>query len=122
MRFYCFDQKEIVASRPDGMLDLTIDPKLAWALDNRARFPLDVNRADRESLLRVPGLGVKVVNRILQVRRYRTLRLADLARLCHSLEKIRPYVTALAWQPGGLTDRADRRGRLAPQPPPLARF
>lgn len=122
MRFYGFEQKEIVASRPDGMLDLAIDPKLAWALDNRARFPLDVNRADRESLLRVPGLGVKVVNRILQVRRYRTLRLADLARLCHSLEKIRPFVTALDWQPGALIDRADLRGRLAPQPQQLSLF
>ena len=53
---------EILAGEPDGMLDLDIDPKLAWALRNRGAFPVDVNRADREALLRVPGLGTKVVD------------------------------------------------------------
>ena len=59
MRFYGFAQPEILAGTADGMLDLDIDPKLAWALRNRGVFPVDVNRADREALLRVPGLGVK---------------------------------------------------------------
>jgi hypothetical protein len=58
-------------------LDLQLDPKLAWALRNRARFPVDVNRAPREALLRVPGLGVRNVERILSARRYARLRLAD---------------------------------------------
>ena len=57
---------EILAGGRDGMLDLDIDPKLAWALRNRGRFPVDVNRADREMLLRVPGLGAKAVERILR--------------------------------------------------------
>ncbi|TIP33039.1 MAG: radical SAM protein, partial [Mesorhizobium sp.] len=73
MRFYGFSQPEILAGSNDGMLDLAIDPKLAWALRNRGRFPVDVNRADREALLRVPGLGTKVVDRILQTRRHRRL-------------------------------------------------
>ena len=59
------------------MLPLDIDPKLAWALKFRDRFPVDVNRAPREMLLRVPGLGVKAVGRILASRRWRRLRLDD---------------------------------------------
>src|SRR6476661_5886433 len=58
MRFYGFDAGEIV-DEAAGMLPLDIDPKLAWALRNRDKFPVDVNRAERELLLRVPGLGVK---------------------------------------------------------------
>ena len=54
MRYYGFEQREIVEGRTDGMLDLELDPKLAWALANRGRFPVDVNKADREMLLRIP--------------------------------------------------------------------
>ena len=63
------------------MLDLEIDPKLAWALKHRDRFPVDVNTAEREMLLRVPGLGARAVDRIIAARRHTTLRLADVARL-----------------------------------------
>ncbi|MBB3996606.1 putative DNA modification/repair radical SAM protein [Aureimonas pseudogalii] len=105
MRFYGFDRTEIVSGGEAGMLDLAIDPKLAWALKNRDRFPIDVNRADREMLLRVPGFGTKAVNRILSTRRHRTLRLDDVARLCQSVEKVRPFVTALDWTPRQLSDR-----------------
>ncbi|RUU52466.1 putative DNA modification/repair radical SAM protein, partial [Mesorhizobium sp. M2C.T.Ca.TU.002.02.1.1] len=66
MRFYGFSQPEILDGSNDGMLDLAIDPKLAWALRNRGRFPVDVNRAEREALLRVPGLGTKVIDRIIE--------------------------------------------------------
>ena len=60
MRFYGYAPGEVAqAAGPDGMLPLDIDPKLAWALRFRERFPVDVNRAPREDLLRVPGLGVK---------------------------------------------------------------
>ena len=122
MRFYGFAQHEILADRQDGMLDLEIDPKLAWALGNRARFPVDVNRADKESLLRVPGFGTKAVAKILQVRRYRSLRLDDVGRLCQSLEKVRPFITAVDWSPGGLVDDARLRDRLSPQPQQLSLF
>lgn len=118
MRFYGFSAPEIASAAPDGMLDLAVDPKLAWALANRQLFPVDVNRADRETLLRVPGLGVKSVNRIVSVRRYRTLRLEDVQRLTRSLDKVRPFITALDWTPGGLTDAADLRGRVAPERAP----
>ena len=118
MRFYGFSAPEIASATPDGMLDLAVDPKLGWALANRAHFPVDVNLAERETLLRVPGLGVRSVDRILKVRRYRTLRLEDVQRLTRSLDKIRPFITTLDWTPGGLTDAADLKARLVkPQAP-----
>ena len=69
------------------MLALDIDPKLAWALAHRERFPVDVNRASREVLLRVPGLGTKAVDRIIAARRTTSIRVADLARLHLSTEQ-----------------------------------
>ena len=124
MRFYGFSPAEIGDAANDGMLDLAIDPKLAWALNSRALFPVDVNTGAREMLLRVPGLGVKSVNRIIQVRRWRTLRLEDIGRLCRGIDKVRPFITALDWTPGGLTDAADLRARMTPavQPVQLSLF
>ena len=69
------------AADASGMLPLDIDPKLAWALKFRESFPVDVNRAPKEQLLRVPGLGTKAVDRILSSRRWRKLRLDDVAGL-----------------------------------------
>ena len=117
MRFYGFSAPEIGEAATGGMLDLAVDPKLAWALNRREQFPVDVNRASREMLLRVPGLGVKAVDRILSVRRYRTLRLEDVGRLTRSVAKIRPFITALDWTPGGLTDAADLRARVTTRAP-----
>lgn len=118
MRFYGFSAPEIGEGAAGGMLDLAIDPKLAWALNRRELFPVDVNTAAREQLLRTPGLGVKAVDRIVAVRRYRTLRLEDVARMTRSIDKVRPFITALDWTPGGLTDAADLRARLVPAPRP----
>ena len=112
MRFYGFAQDEILDGREDGMLDLEIDPKLAWALRHRAMFPVDVNKAEREMLLRVPGLGEKVVTRIVETRRHRRLRLEDVGRLCHSIAKVRPFITAQGWSPGGLTDQTALRDTI----------
>lgn len=119
LRFYGFGVDEITAARPDGNLDLDIDPKLAWALQNRALFPVDVNKASREMLLRVPGFGTKAVGRILQTRRHRTLRYEDLLRLGVSLKNAQPFITALGWTPGSLTDSANLRARFAPPPEQL---
>lgn len=119
MRFYGFSPAEIGTATVDGMLDLAIDPKLAWALHSRACFPVDVNTGPREMLLRVPGLGVKSVNRIVQVRRWRRLRLEDVGRLCRGIHKVRPFITALDWSPGGLTDAGDLRALIAPEPAPV---
>jgi predicted DNA-binding helix-hairpin-helix protein len=114
LRFYGFAAQEIVAGAADGMLDLALDPKLAWALRNRARFPVDVNKADRELLLRVPGLGKRSVARILATRRHRTLRLGDLGRLAASLKKLRPFVVTVDHRPTRVLDRLDLRALLVP--------
>ena len=93
LRFYGFNAQELFV-RPDGMLDLQIDPKLAWALQHRELFPVDINRATREALLRVPGLGVRAVKRIVAARRTRTIRLEDLQRLRVPLSRVLPFVVA----------------------------
>ncbi len=122
LRFYGFDVAEITAARPDGNLDLDIDPKLAWALQNRALFPIDVNRASKEMLLRVPGLGTRSVGRILSTRRHRRVRYDDLLRIGASLKKARAFITAHDWSPGALTDSANLRARFAPPPEQMSLF
>lgn len=115
MRFYGFDMEELTTD-PAGNLDLSMDPKLAWALQHREAFPVDVNTASREQLLRVPGMGVKSVDRILVARRHRRLRMDDLARLRLTLSKVAPFVVAADHRPGGLLDSARLGQRLAPKP------
>ena len=119
-RFYGFDISEITAIGGDGMLDLDIDPKLAWALKHRDRFPVDVNAADREMLLRVPGFGTKTVASVLSSRRFRRLRLEDIARFGVSLKKVKAFIVAEGWTPGKLTERPDLRAMFAPQPEQLS--
>ena len=104
------------------MLPLDIDPKLAWALKFRERFPVDVNRAPREALLRVPGLGIKAIDAILATRRWRRLRLADVARLTTSIWKVRPFLIAEDWRPVALAERADLRPLVAPRREQLELF
>src|SRR6201996_5745450 len=91
MRFYGFASGEIVDGDA-GMLPLDIDPKLAWALRHRDRFPLDVASASREELLRVPGFGTKAVDRIIATRRLTSIRVADLARLHIPRNKALPFI------------------------------
>ena len=116
MRFYGFAHDEIVpddANNTSGMLSLDTDPKLAWALANRARFPVNLNTAPREMLLRVPGLGVQSVQRILQSRRVRQVRLDDLQRLHVPLKKVMPFVLLPDHQPGKTLDAANLPAQLA---------
>lgn len=119
LRFYGFDLDEITSVTPDGNLDLHIDPKLAWALAHRGVFPLDVNTASKEMLLRVPGFGVTTVKRILTTRRHRNLRYEDITRIGASMKKARVFVTAGGWSPGALTDSVNLRARFAPPPEQL---
>ncbi|MDY3553687.1 putative DNA modification/repair radical SAM protein [Gemmata sp. JC717] len=90
LRFYGFAVDEVVA--PGANLALDVDPKLAWALANRGRFPVDVNTAPRELLLRVPGVGVRNVDRILAVRRHHALTVADLRQLRVNWRSAAPFV------------------------------
>ena len=120
MRFYGFSAAEIGAGTTGGHLDLEVDPKLAWALNHRADFPVDVNRATREMLLRVPGFGTKSVQRILTTRRHRTVRYDDLIAIGARMKQARNFITCLDWHPGALTDSADLRARFAPPPEQLS--
>ncbi|MBB5711250.1 putative DNA modification/repair radical SAM protein [Sphingomonas xinjiangensis] len=124
MRFYDYQPGEVAAAADatTGMLPLDIDPKLAWALKFRDRFPVDVNRAPREALLRVPGLGVKAVDAILATRRWRRLRLADVTRLTASVAKVRPFLIAEDWRPVTLADKAELRPLVAPKREQLELF
>jgi putative DNA modification/repair radical SAM protein len=107
LRFYGFKVHELTTPAIPN-LDLTIDPKLAWALRNRHIFPLDLNKAPRELLLRIPGVGTKSVDRILQVRRWHRIRLADLPRLHISLRKVLPFIVVADHNAAALTVDADQ--------------
>lgn len=124
MRFYQYRPDEVAAAADPatGMLPLDIDPKLAWALKHRERFPVDVNRAPREDLLRVPGLGVKAVNQIVKSRRWRRIRLDDVARLTNSVAKVRPFIVAEDWRPTLIADCAELKPLVAPRAKQLELF
>jgi predicted DNA-binding helix-hairpin-helix protein len=121
-RFYGFSVDEIAAGGSGGMLDLDIDPKLAWALKHRERFPVDVNTGDRSQLLRVPGLGAKAVDKIIVARRHTRLGLDDIRRLSPGLKRARPFLITHDHRPIHLTDRLDLREQLAPRPVQLSLF
>jgi putative DNA modification/repair radical SAM protein len=98
MRFYGFRAEELTTPE-DGNLPLDKDPKLAWALRHRDFFPVDVNKAGKAALLRVPGFGVRNVKRMLQVRRYRSLTLEDLGKLRISVKKSQPFIVTADHNP-----------------------
>jgi predicted DNA-binding helix-hairpin-helix protein len=106
LRFYGYSVSDLAgaADPVTGNLPLDIDPKLAWALAHREAFPVDVNRAPKEMLLRVPGLGPKTVVAILKARRHRRLRLEDIGRLTRSVAKLRPFLVTADWTPGAALD------------------
>ena len=122
LRFYGFTVDEITPTSAPN-LDLSLSPKLAWALRNRHRFPLDINQAERAQLLRIPGLGVRNVDRILEIRRWTALRLTDLARLRVNLKEALPFIITADHSPHRLgLDSDTLRARLTPPPQQLELF
>lgn len=126
LRVYGFKTDELTSPAMPN-LELSVDPKLAWALRNRHVFPVDLNKAPRELLLRVPGLGTKSVERIVKVRRWHKVRIEDLPRLHVSVKKVLPFVIVADYNSAHLAlDRSDfdrqfsRQGRqldlFAPEP------
>ncbi|WP_082938387.1 putative DNA modification/repair radical SAM protein [Mitsuaria sp. 7] len=101
MRFYGFDHEEIVDDGT-GLLRLDVDPKHAWALAHPERFPVDLNVAPREMLLRVPGLGVGSVDKLIVARRVRRLRAEDLKQLKVPARKVLPFVIVDGHRPGAM--------------------
>lgn len=101
MRFYGYGVDEITPkNQPD--LDLDIDPKLSWALRNRQFFPVNLNRATLEELVRIPGLGVRNAKRLTSIRRYTQIRVADLIKLRVNLKKSLPFMITADHQPASL--------------------
>lgn len=113
MRFYGFGVDEIVTEA--GFLSLRHDPKLAWALAHPEAFPLDVDRAPREALLRVPGLGVGSVDKLLAARQLRRVRRADLLALGAAARKALPFLVAVDHRPRA----ADVHALAGPVAPPV---
>ncbi|WP_277111385.1 putative DNA modification/repair radical SAM protein [Chryseobacterium taklimakanense] len=91
MRFYGFRADEIVDYQ-NPFLDLEIDPKLAWALRNREKFPVNINTASKEMLLRIPGVGVRSVNKILMARKFRKLEMEHLQKLGVAMNRAKYFV------------------------------
>ena len=114
MRFYGFGVGEVVQHQTGGMLDLAVDPKLAWALAHRESFPVNVNVASREMLLRVPGFGTRSVKRILEARRSGRLGYADLMRIGANMKLAKAFIIARDWSCGSLIEIADLRQRFVP--------
>ena len=110
VRFYGFRAAELTTSTAPN-LDLAVDPKLSWALRNRHMFPVDLNKAPRDLLLRVPGLGTKSVERIVKVRRWQKLRTEDLPRLHVSVKKVLPFVVLADYNAASLAIDGNRLER-----------
>ena len=99
LRDYGFDLEDLPFTR-EGRLPLEQDPKLGWAQENLRERPVELNRADRHSLLRVPGIGPKAADTILLARRQGRLRdLADLQRLGISASRAAPFILLDGHQP-----------------------
>ena len=91
MRFYGFEANEILdPSNP--FLDLEIDPKLAWALRNREKFPVNINTATKEMILRIPGIGTKSTGKILMTRKFQKLNLDHLKKMGVAVNRAKYFV------------------------------
>ena len=91
MRFYGFKADEIL-DRSNPFLDLEMDPKLAWSLRNLEQFPVNINTASKEILLRIPGVGTKSVRKILMARKFQKLNLDHLKKMGVALNRAKFFV------------------------------
>jgi predicted DNA-binding helix-hairpin-helix protein len=119
LRFYGFQHAEVF-EHTDGMLDLEMDPKLAWALKHREQFPIDLNKAPREQLLRVPGLGRKAVQRIIAARRLRTIHIDDLRKLHVPVKRVLPFVKLVGHEHSRALDSEKLKAMLTGEPQQLS--
>ena len=112
MRYYGFDSNEIL-DQQQPFLDLEIDPKLAWALRHQHLFPIDVNTAPRELLLRIPGVGVRSVQKILAARSFQKLTYYSLKQMGVSLNRAKYFITCQGATPlAGTMDSLKLRSLL----------
>lgn len=91
LRFYGFSVEEIVNEGEN--LSMEFDPKCAWALRNMHLFPVEINRAPLEILLRVPGIGAKNAYKIVEARKYTKLDFEDLTKMRIALKRAKHFIT-----------------------------
>ncbi len=115
LRSYGFRVDELFAA--PGNLALDVDPKLAWALNHRDSFPVDLNRAHARMIARVPGIGMRNAKRLVELRRSRRIRYQDLVQLRCSMDKTKPFVVTADYRPAQ-GDVSTERLRHALTPPP----
>ena len=122
LRFYGFKANELV-TEADQNLSLEVDPKLAWALANRQCFPVDVNTACREQLLRIPGIGARSVKRLLRIRRFQHIRTCDLKKLRVAWNRAKYFVLTSDHNPALKNlDMLDLQRKLQPATQQLLLF
>lgn len=102
MRFYGYTVDEIVPEK-HPVLDLEIDPKLSWALRNLNCFPLDINKADLQQILRIPGIGLLSAKKIVQGRRFGKIGIEHLKKMGVALNRARYFIAC----PGLISDKRD---------------
>lgn len=122
LRFYGFKAQELVtAAEPN--LPLDIDPKTAWAINHRESFPVDVNTAPRNALLRIPGIGVGSVDKIMQLRRFHKITFLDLKKMNVTLARAKFFVVTADHNPNVfLIDTENLKERLKPKAVQLSLF
>ena len=114
LRFYKFKADELL-DRENPNFDIELDPKANWALRNLEFFPVEINKADYELLLRVPGIGVKSARRIVTARRNGSISYYDLEKFGVVLKRARFFITCQGKYYGGIPLREDLiRSRLIP--------
>ncbi|WP_188049067.1 putative DNA modification/repair radical SAM protein [Flavobacterium sp. GP15] len=92
MRFYGFKANEIL-DKSNPFLDLEVDPKMSWALRNITQFPVIIQNASLEMILRVPGIGVKSAHKIVQARRFQNLTLEHLKKIGVAVNRARYFIS-----------------------------
>ena len=92
LRFYGFKAKELLKDENDSF-DLNFDPKTSWALSNIENFPIEINKASYDTLLRIPGIGVRSARRILITRKVHSLTFEDLKKLGIVLKRAKYFIT-----------------------------
>lgn len=107
MRFYGFGADEILDDE-HPFLDLKFDPKMAWALRNMDRFPVEINRASMEELLRIPGIGTVSARRIIGQRRYAAVKYEDLSKIGVVTKRAKYFITCCGRYFGGIDFEPDK--------------
>ncbi len=122
LRFYGFKAEELVNAQTPN-LNLDIDPKTSWAIDHRETFPVDVNKASKMMLLRIPGVGVRSVERILQLRRFHKINLVDLQKMNIAVSRAKYFVITADHNPNvWMLDSESLSQRLRPKAQQLSFF